>query len=372
MAGLTRSTHEIPTMKKLLPTAGLLLLALISFGQRVDLDKYNFNASYIELPKFVIDTAYKTFFVEFDASSALKRDLEELDPEEMVYIEGWKKLAHSGHVKISTRMEDVFIENFEVKERVEVLKDKNGKQTGQKTYYYLQIAYTFDAESRLTDYKGNPIFTLRLASRDVKQTYNSKEFSSFIEATLYYKFRGMDFPKEIAKRAVRHSMNRLVNDLNYNIGYSTRTVTDFLWILDSKKHGEYDAHRKAWLQFKQAMFQMSAEEPLDEVKKALAPVITYYELMKKRYSSNSKGDRKMRYASHFNLAKIHYYLDDPDAAMREAGELVMNDYDAKDGRRLEAAATDLKELLKQNKFTSRHFSLKVDHYSAPDLVSGSQ
>ena len=106
--------------------------------------------------------------------------------------------------------------------------------------------------------------------------------------------------------------------------------------------------------------------------KIVYPKTAYYELMKKRYSSDSKADRKMRYASHFNLAKIHYYLDNPDAAMREAGELVMNKYDEKDGRRLEAAATDLKILLKQNKFSARHFSLKVDHYSAPDLVSGNQ
>lgn len=359
-------------MKKLICTAALLLSMLVILAQRVDLDKYNFNASYIDLPRAVIDTSYKTFFVEFGASSALRRDLEEVDPEELVYIEGWKRLPNEGHVKIFTRMEDVFIENFEVKERVEILKDKNGKETGRKSYYYVQIAYSFDAETRITDYKGNSILTLRLANRDSKQTYNTKEFSSFIEASLYYKFRGIDFPKEIAKRAVRSSMNQLANEVNYNFGYSIRTVTDFLWILDSKKHPEYDAHRKAWLQFRQAMFQMNAEEPLDEVKTALIPVIAYYDLVKKRYTSDSKADKKMRYASHFNLAKIYYYLDNPDAAMREAGELVMNEYDEKDGRRLEAAASDLKMLLKQNKFTTRHFSLNVDRYNGPGLASGSQ
>lgn len=74
----------------------------------------------------------------------------------------------------------------------------------------------------------------------------------------------------------------------------------------------------------------------------------------------------MRYASFFNLAKIHYYLDDPDAAMQAAGELMLNEYDEKDGRRLEAAATELKLLLKQNKFTSRHFPIEQ---TAPTIVS---
>ena len=356
-------------MKKTCIIPILLLLSLAGYSQRVDLDKYNFNASYIDLPKMVIDTAYKTYFVEIDATSSLERDLEDLDPVEMVYIDGWKKLSGNGHVKIFTRLEDVFIENVDVKERVEILKDKDGKETGKRSHFYVQVAYSFAAEAKVTDYKGNPLMTITLANRDFRQTYNTKEFSSFLEATLYYRFRGIDFTKEIAKRAVRSAMNNLTNDISYNFGYSPRTVTDFLWILDSKKHPEYDAHRKAWLAFKQAMFQMNAEDPLDEVKKSLAPVITYYETIKKRYSSGSKGDRKMRYASYFNLAKIYYYLDNPDAAMREAGELMMNEYDEKDGKRLEAAATELKNLMNQNKFNGRHFPLKSDKYTAPEIVS---
>jgi hypothetical protein len=255
---------------------------------------------------------------------------------------------------------------------VEILKDKNGKETGRRSHYYVQLAYSFAAQSKVSDYKGNPIITFTLANRDYRQTYNSQEFSSFIEASLYYKFRGIDFTKEIAKCAVRNAMNNLSDRMTYNFGYSSRTVTDFLWILDSKKHPEYEAHRKAWLAFKRAMFQMNAEEPLDEVKKLLTSVINYYETIKKRYSSNSKADRKMRYASYFNLAKIYYYLDDPDAAMREAGELTMNEYDEKDGRRLEAAATELKVLLKQNKFNSRHFPLEIEKYTAPGIVRANE
>ena len=359
-------------MKRILINLVTVLCIINTFGQRVDLDKYNFNASYIDLPKMTIDTSYKTFFVEIDASSTLNRDIHEINPEEMIYIEGWKKLERNGHVKIFTQLEDVFIENFEIKERVEVLKDKDGKETGKKTHYYVQVAYSFAAESKVSDYNGNPITTIDLADRNSRQTYNSQEFSTFLEASLYYKFRGIDFTKEISKRAVRNAMNNLSDYMTYNYGYTARTVTDYLWILDSKRHPEYEAHRRAWLTFKQAMFQMNAEDPLDDVRKSLAPVISYYEMIKKRYSSQSKSDRKMRYASYYNLAKIHYYLDDPDAAMREAGELTMNGYDEKDGRALEAAARHLKAVLKQNKFTGRHFPLDIEKYKAPGIVSNNE
>ena len=356
-------------MKKAYTFVCLLLFFQAAFSQSVDLDRYNFNASYIDLPKMVIDTSFKTYFVEFDVSSALSKDLEELNPAEMVYIDGWKKLPGNGHVKIYTRLEDVLIENVEVKERIEILKDKNGKETGRRSHFYTQLAYTFAAECKVSDYRGNYITTIKLASRNSRQVYNGKEFPSFLEASLHYRYRGIDFIKEISRRAVQNSMNQLGNTMTYNYGYASRTVTDFLWILDSKKHPEYEAHRRAWLAFKQAMFQMNAEEPLDEVGQSLVPVIKYYESIRKKYKSRSKADRKIRYASYFNLAKIHYYLDDPDASMREAGELTMNEYDEKDGKRLEIAAAELKMLLKLNKFPGRHFPLEIEKYTAPGIVS---
>ena len=84
--------------------------------------------------------------------------------------------------------------------------------------------------------------------------------------------------------------------------------------------------------------------------------------LKKKYSSNSKADKKLRYASYYNLAKIYWYLDDPDAGLKEANELVINGFDAKDGRGLEAGATNLKMQLRLAKRDSRHFPLNVEDY----------
>lgn len=355
-------------MKKVYTIFLSFLSSYLAYSQRVDLDKYNFSASYIELPQMAIDTSYKTYFVEIDASPAILKDLEHQDPKELVFVEGWRKLSENAHVKIFTRLEDVFIENADIKERIEILKDKDGKETGKRSHYYLQVIYSFAAEASINDYKGNPVTTITLASRENRQTYNTQEFSSFIEASLYFKFKGLDFTKDIGKRAVRSAMYYLSNTMSNSFGYRPRTVNDFLWILDSRKHPEYSAHRRAWMAFKQAMFQMSAEEPLDEVKRSLVPVINYFESLKKKYSSNSKADRKLRYASCFNLAKIHYYLDDPDEAMREAGELMINEFDEKDGRRLEAAARELKELFRESKFNTRHFPLETEKYTGPQTV----
>ena len=107
---------------------------------------------------------------------------------------------------------------------------------------------------------------------------------------------------------------------------------------------------------------MSPDQPLDQVKADMKQVIDYFNSVKKKYNSNSKSDKKLRYASYYNLAKIYWWLDDPDAAMREANELVINGFDSKDGERLEAGAENLKEQLRSAKRDSRHFKLNIDEY----------
>jgi hypothetical protein len=113
------------------------------------------------------------------------------------------------------------------------------------------------------------------------------------------------------------------------------------------------------------MLQMSPDEPLDAVKEQMQPIINYFNSIKKKYVSNSKWDKKLRYASYFNLAKIYLYLDNPDAAMKEATDLVINGYDSKDGKRLENGAVDLRVQMRQAKMTTRHFPVRVQEYQGP-------
>jgi hypothetical protein len=233
----------------------------------------------------------------------------------------------------------------------------------------VEATYTYAAEANITDYRGRHIETYTVASRSNKQTHNSSTFPSEAEAKAYARFGYLLMTNNLIKQTADHVVNVLNNTLTYYYGFPERYVTDHLWILGSKKHPEYEAHRQAWVTFKSAMIQMSFDEPLDEVKEMMKPVIDYFTKMKKVYNSRDKSDRKMRYASCFNLAKIYYYLDDPDAAMREASELVMNGYDSRDGTHLENAATNLKQLFRQSKLQSRHFSIRPETYDGPQASS---
>ncbi|HYC30340.1 MAG TPA: hypothetical protein VEB42_16005, partial [Chitinophagaceae bacterium] len=127
--------------------------AAVSNGDKVDLDKYNFTASYRDLPKKGLDTAYHTFSVKLEYGLLSKLALRKDELENQVYIDGWRRIAYGAHVQVNLRFEDLLIQGSEVKERVEVIKDKNGKETGKKTTYVVEVPYTFGAQAKITDYK---------------------------------------------------------------------------------------------------------------------------------------------------------------------------------------------------------------------------
>jgi hypothetical protein len=138
-----------------------------------------------------------------------------------------------------------------------------------------------------------------------------------------------------------------------------------MWIIDSRKHPEYDDHRKAFQQLNSALFSMDANTPIDGLREQLKPVIKYFESIKKNYPSNNKHDRKIRYASFYNLAVIYYYLDDPQMMMKEASGLALNDFDANDARGFEESALRLKNQFQLFNIYTRHFKVDPNSFKGP-------
>jgi hypothetical protein len=361
----TFNSYQISNMKKPLFLGLCILLVLASAAQSVDLDRFYFNAAYRDLPRRGLDTSWRTFAVTVETGAMCKMAIKDEYLTQMVNIEGWRKLDRKAHILIRTRLEDVIVEKSQVRERQEILKDKQGKQTGVKNYYAMQLTYTYGAQTTVTDYTGRALDEFPVVDRSIKNTYTSQEYTTKLEAELYFAYNIMNVTSEIMRRVATNTFEDISNRLTTNYGYVQRTVNDFMWILDSRKHPEYDSHRRAFALVKQAMFQMNADEPTDKVREMLKPAIDYFEKVKRMYPSTNKKERKLRYASYYNLAKIYIYLDDPDAAMREATALVMNDFDARDGHMLESAANDLKWLLQQNKVKSRHFPVNLLDFNGP-------
>jgi hypothetical protein len=344
----------------------LLLLPGFLFAQRnVDLDKYTFRVQMRSLPQIRLDSSYKTFNVEVETTRLMQSFMRELDPAKMVELDGWRKLEQQGHISIRVRLDDLLPESFQVSERVENIKDRQGKITGTRTLYTQEMTYTFAATAVITDYRGAHISDQVLADRGRKYTFRSPEFPVKQLAESYFLINSLKVTNDLYRINVTNAMHRLSNQISDQYGYSEITTNDYVWVVDGRKHPEYEANRKAVGIVNDVLFSMTANTPITDAKQRLKPAIDYFEKIKRQYNSSSKHDRKIRYASYFNLAVIYYYLDDPQAMMKEANGLLLNDFDAKDGKGFESVAMRLKnQFLNANTYT-RHFPIDTTQYKGP-------
>ena len=352
-------------MKK--PALLLLLIAplAISAQKKVDLDKFNFTAQYRALPQVQIDTTYHTYNVEVEGTQIMKSYLQELQPEESVELEGWRKLRSNGHITIKVKVDDLLPESVSIKERIENTKNKAGAIIGTKIFYSQEVIYSFAATAIITDYKGSHLTDVVLDTRSYKKTYTGPEFPIKEIAAGYFLANSFKLTRELYRKSLNTSLHYLSSRISTDYGYRAVNVKDHMWIVDSKKHPEYNAHRKAFLALNDIFFRMDANTPIDNIRKEAQPVIAYFESIKKRYSSSSKHDRKIRYASYFNLAVLYYYLDDPQMMMKEASGLVLNDFDSKDGKGFEQTAIWLKDLFDQTNRNTRHFPIDIQSFRGP-------
>jgi hypothetical protein len=352
-------------MKKLISLLALTLFISVIYAQRVNLDRFNFTVSYRDFPENPLPEAYKTYNVRLEAPPSLGLGYSAANVAGNIGIEGLRKVDGTGHITILLMLDDLVFEKPETIETVKTSKDKEGHEI-KTSLFSTKIAYSFAARMSVYDYKGNTLVDNQvLFDRNNKRYYQTPENKSAEEATTYFNNKLGETRLNLVNQMVLGITSQANNWLNVQYGYPERRVSDILWILNNRRQKSYSDHQRAWNQFKDAIALENANEPLDNVKKKMQPVIDYFEKAKKQYVTSSKEDRKMRYASYYNLAKIFLYLDEPEKAMTEADALAMNDFDERDGRNLQQAALALQNKLKKNNANSRHFAINVSSYPSP-------
>jgi hypothetical protein len=350
-------------MKKLLITVSLVTLFFVSFGQKVDLDKFNFTYEYRDLPKVPLNPEYRTFSLKFNATGSVRDNFGGTALEDAVNVQGWKKVTGTGHIVATVTLDDLTINSSQVTERVDIQKDKDGKETGRKYYYKAEMSYVWGGKVVVKDYKeaavGNTSFD------GLTSSWASSEYSTRKEAADYYN----NNREEIKGKLLRDKVNTALSDLGKwmtnNYGFPVRKDAEILWILDAKKHPEYQAQHDAWDTFKKAVATITADNLSPETKEQFNTLIKYFDDIPTRFATDDKNDKKMRYASFYNKAKIYLYLDNPEAAIAEADKLAANDYDTGDAKGLKKEADALIQLFKKNNATSRHFVIDLSNVQPP-------
>ena len=121
-------------MKKPILILCASLLFASAFAQRVDLDRFNFTASFRDFPDEPLPNEYKTYNIRIEASPSLGLGYSVSNLENMISIEGLKKVTGTGHITIIAMLDDIVIEKTETKERVQVTKDKNNVEISKSFF----------------------------------------------------------------------------------------------------------------------------------------------------------------------------------------------------------------------------------------------
>lgn len=366
----------------------LFLSVFFAKAQKVDLDRFYFNVNYQILPVEPVPLEKRTYSSTVKLGGALQTYVNTSGLNDKVNIIGWKKVDQGGTVDIEINLED-FVENGAIqKERLEEQKDKDGKVISIKTYYYVVSKYTTRGYAKI---KG-PISPVPLTETQIAEA-KAKEIAAannrFLKNAVVKKdttgvnndgyklsFNGQieyvskedlnpsvplkDFylnKSSIRDRKLRefadNSLYYLNSSLNSKYGFRTKSDNEILWILDAKSD-EGKTQIEAIQAVKALFATMKADEPIDDLKTNMEPLIEYFDSLKTKYTEDNKPSKKMRYSAYYNLAVIYLMLDQPEKAIAESEKLIANDYDKIDGKLMIERANKLLASFKSAKTNSTH------------------
>lgn len=356
-------------MKKVFLTTLMALFAVTAFSQKAqkaDLDRYFVNLKYRSLPTKPQSPEYTTYSINVSASSTVRNNHGENEIQDRINIAGWKKVSGTkGHIIVQINMNELMISGAKIEERIETIKDKDGKETGKKYYYKAVATYTWDGNANVRDYKEANLASYGYGSTSTSKSWTSSEYGTRKEAYDYYENNKYAIRDQLVKSEVRSAISQLASDLNSEFGYPDRQDNDQYWMLNSKKHTETPNQLDVWESIKKAVESITADNIPAEAIETLNGAIKYFDEIPAKFATDDKNDKKMRYGSYYNKAKIYITLENPDAAIKEAESLIANDYDPADGKRLKKEAEELKEVLAKNNKTTRHFAIDLSNATPP-------
>ncbi|MGA0558421.1 hypothetical protein ACO2Q8_17300 [Larkinella sp. VNQ87] len=361
----------------------LLAVSRPASAQKVDLDRFYFDAGYLILPKEYTPADQRTFGVRVVCSPSVASAYPEASIYDKIGLSGFQRVEENPAVGIVMELGNVRFEKSETRTRSEEKKDKDGKVTSQTTYYSIIVRYSFSGNYKILGARTDEKSLSRREKEKAKDLQNNRflqaasqagpeksvttsgyfpselsfttiEYKNLADARRYIEQNQQTIRTDLITKYVTDAINQVNAEANRWYGYVPTQTREFLWILDSKSHPEYPVQQEAIKAIKELSKRMTANQPIDQLALDLQPVMDYFQELKTKYSGSDKRDQKMRYSAFYNLMVLNYFLDRPDQTIEEASGLIKNGYDTKDGERYIGWADELKKMLDKHQMASRH------------------
>jgi hypothetical protein len=365
----------------------LFLISVTISAQKVDLDRFYFDVSYQALPKEPVPFEKRTYTSEVKLGGKIQTYANPTSLNESINIYGWKKVDESATVKIALYIEDFVEKSVTPQVRIEENKDKEGKVTSRREYHYILAKYSGRAHAKIAGPRTPiPLTAKQIEEEKAKQAaastnrflknavvkkdtaaanggfdwnfndeieVKSAEFQDAASAMKSFNLNRNGVHDNALRGYVDGTLKKFSSSVNYSYGFKPISTNQILWILDAKN--EEGATQIEAIQAVRELFKnMKADQPIEDLKSSMQPLIDYFDTLKTKYADDSKPARKMRYSAYYNLAVIYLLTDEPEKTIVEAEKLILNDYDKSDGKELINRANKLIEDFKIANTRSTH------------------
>jgi len=348
--------------QKILFAITLLFLSSALFAQKnVDIDNLRFRYSSRHLPQKPLNPVFFHYSTKIDMPGTVKNSVSEETLYQLLQIEGQKYIETPAEsdVLVNLTMGAINIISSEVKTRAEEIKDKDGKVTSTRYYYWIEAAYTFDAKA-VVKQGDNVLIQQTIYDSSRKMTYTSQVYSAQKDATDFWNNNRDVMREQFTKKCAEDAVKWLSSSLSRTYGFPIISENEHVKTIDTKKHPENDAFRAKAAELKSKVESLDGTTPLTE--KEVEGLIAYFKDIPNRYTDmKSNADIRLRYAAYFNLCRIYMFIDQPEKVKELADLIVTNGYDKKDGEKLAKDASDQiekfsKSIIKASQFeTDRYF-----------------
>ena len=354
-------------MKNTLITLALFaLLASIpmsTFGQKLKDKQIKFH--YVDLPSETLPADFLTYSVKVYGGNA---GSSAGSLAQSIKMSAFKRLEPSegkqGHLRITVNTGYTRSGRAERKTETKTTKDKEGKETTTK-YYWYSVPYSTTTSYSIVGPKGKIFAEGRYP---VNKTLNTTKYTN---ASTGYNAR----TENIAKLR-----NNFVNEARNDVMSRARTATsngfDFAQRYQMEqfyfitKHDQEDAYVKAFDVAKEVFENPDNRcKSSTEIRQELEAPIAFWERESEKKPNGDKKLQRLYQAANYNLAVVNFYLDDFDATNKYAINVINEE--GKDGRseRLMKRISDRKEGMKLHGLESSRYCRDVSNAMGPGEVS---
>jgi hypothetical protein len=339
-------------------TIVVLFATQVINSQPVTIGHESAPVEYYRMPDEPLDPSYKTYSAEISMRSnewlRTGMTISSL-ANEYIVLEGYDKVFTNGDVHIEAVIGEFNVYGERRGTQQTKSKDKDGKEI-TRTTYYLELRYSLPMAFEVHDKKGRVIHDEYIYHITDDQTWRSTNYSSMSELDRYWRSgRNMKL-SELQKNRIRQGMSLIRDKINNLFGYQLINETERFEKIGRKKHPLYTGYHTAVETVKKAFKLMDANRDLSEVKKVVQPAIDFYKAQDATCKAIDKETIKLKHIGLYNLALIHFWLEDFDNARNYAEAIYLFDPKDKDAKRLLEEIDYVTHSLHKAKKTSRHLT----------------